>query len=60
MTKTIELKSQAALDEWLAAKGETVRVINVATTAKKWSPLTGFFTNAKTYTVVYEEAAPGK
>jgi hypothetical protein len=55
MTKTIELKSQEALDAWLAEKGESVHVINVSTTAKKWSPMTGFFTNAKTYTVVYEE-----
>ncbi|MFN2547653.1 MAG: hypothetical protein ABR567_09495 [Myxococcales bacterium] len=55
MTKTIELKSQEDLDTWLAEKGESVRVINVAPSPKKWSLATGFFTNAKTYTVIYEE-----
>jgi hypothetical protein len=55
VTKTIELNSQQELDEWLAAQGDRIRVINVATATKKWSLMTGFFTNAKTYTVIYEE-----
>jgi hypothetical protein len=56
VTKTIELKSQKDLDAWLQQQGDKIRVINVATTPKKWSPMTGFFTNAKTFTVIYEEA----
>jgi hypothetical protein len=54
-TKTIEFGSQQDLDQWLSEKGEAIRVINVATTPKKWSLAAGFFTNAKTFTVIYEE-----
>ncbi len=53
-THVEEFKSKEAYEEWLKQKGDTVRIVNVATTAKNWSPMTGFFTNAKTYTVTYE------
>jgi len=56
MAKTVELKSQKELDAWLAEKGDSIKVITMSTAAKKWSPMTGFFTNAKTYTVIYEES----
>lgn len=59
MTKTIELGSQEELDRWLTEKGETIDVINVATTPKKWSLAAGFFTNAKTFTVIYKEKKTG-
>ena len=55
MTRTVELQSQEELDAWLADMGDSIRVINVATTPKRWSLTAGFFTNAKTFTVVYEQ-----
>ena len=55
MAKSAEFKSQAELDAWLAEKGDSIRVVSVATAAKKWSLMTGFLTNAKTYTLIYEE-----
>ena len=60
MTKTIELGSQEELDRWLTEKGETIDVINVATTPKKWSMMSGFFTNAKPFTVIYKEKPDAK
>ena len=55
-THVEEFKTKEAYEEWLRQKGDTVKIINVATTAKKWSLATGFFTNAKTYTVTYEDS----
>jgi hypothetical protein len=54
-TKVIEFNSKDEMDVWLAKKGDSIAVVNVAT-SKRWSAWTGFIGNAKTYTVTYNES----
>lgn len=53
-TKMVEFKSKREYDEWLQEMGDAIRVLNVSTT-KRWSFMTGFLGDTKTYTVTYEQ-----
>jgi len=53
-TKIIEFKKKKDYEDWLEKMGDKVKIINVSTT-KRYSMLTGFLGDTKTYTVTYEE-----
>ncbi len=57
MPKVIEFSDKSKYEKWLAEKGDMVQVISAVPSRKKWSPLTGVFTNDQTYTVTYEDVA---
>jgi hypothetical protein len=59
-TKVKEFRSVKDYESWLGEMGDRIRVINLSTSRKKWSPWTGMMNleNAQTYTVTYEELPP--
>jgi ribosomal protein L40E len=59
-TKVKEFGSVKDYENWLNTMGDRIRVINLSTSRKKWSPWTGMMNleNAQTYTVTFEELPP--
>jgi len=55
MLKVVEFKSKKAYETWLRTMGTSVRIVNVSTT-KRWSVVSGFIGDNKTYTVTYESS----
>lgn len=56
MAAVTEFKSERAYEFWLQQMGDQVRILDVSTT-KRWSILTGFLGDTKTYTVTYEQTS---
>jgi hypothetical protein len=61
--QVVTFTAASAYENWLNENEGKVEILDTQVTTKKWSPLTGFLTNTKDFTVTYRplpDAQPPK